>query len=68
MRQQRERERERNGKRGHRVVGGRKKMVGVDVVDPFMQPTYSAEGAQAAESKQPEPDWPLVGADCSTLL
>lgn len=43
-------------------------MVGVDVVDPFMQPTYSAEGAQAADSKQPEPDWPLAGADCSTLL
>jgi len=28
-------------------VGGRKKMVGVGVLDPFMQPTYSAEGASS---------------------
>lgn len=35
-------------------MGGRKKVVGVGVADPFMQPTYSAEGAgggeQAAQS------------------
>lgn len=35
-------------------MGGRKKVEGVGVADPFMQPTYSAEGAgggeQAAQS------------------
>lgn len=45
MRRRGERERE----RGHRVVGGRKKVVGVGVADPFMQPTYSAEGAGCGE-------------------
>jgi len=30
-------------------VGGRKKVVGIGVADPFMQPTYSAEGAGSGE-------------------
>jgi len=30
-------------------VGGRKKVVGIGVADPFMRPTYSAEGAGSGE-------------------
>lgn len=55
---------ERKRERGYRVVGGRKKVVGVGVLDPFMQPTYSAEGAGSGE--QAARAWLAVGG-CGLL-